>query len=200
MPVIMGTRRLLKALALARGLRKTLGDEPRCPQDPIDTRRTHGHHISIQHHECQAPVAFQRIAAEEGDDGLSLPILQPVVARDSGVMFVGLAVAQPPAGKLARRKPDPGYKTANGKPRALRPVGREIDHRVPHVMSDPDHRQLPPSAFFNRTISAAISARTSSFSRSLPSSCKIFSRCSEAARFRGSKVASPFSKNAFCHW
>ena len=163
----------------------------------VDAGGADGDDIGVEHHEGQAPIAFQRVRGTEVDDRLLLPALEPAVARDLGVVLVGLAVAQPPAGKLARGKPDPGYKTANAKPRALRPVGREIDHRVPHVMSDPDHRQLlqlPPSSFFNRTISAAISARTSSFSRSLPSSCEIFSPGSEAARFRGSKGRFPILK------
>ena len=64
MPMLMRLEWLLEGGPLARWLAFPARQESRLFQHPPNARRTHCHNVSIQHHERQAPIAFQRILAK----------------------------------------------------------------------------------------------------------------------------------------
>ena len=73
----------------------------------------------------------------EADDRLSLPVLEPVVARDLSVVLVDLAVALHPAVVLARADAEPTDEAADSDLGLLRPERDEVDDRVASVVGDP---------------------------------------------------------------
>ena len=68
----------------------------------IRTRRADGHHIVIEHHERQPPIAFEGMFVVEVEDGLFLPIFQSLVPRHLGIVIVDLSVAAFSIVELAR--------------------------------------------------------------------------------------------------
>ena len=77
-----------------RGLgRRALPDASRLLEQAIDGGRAGGGHVLVQHHERQPPIALHGILPFKVQDGLLLPVFQPVVTRDLGVVFVGFAIA-----------------------------------------------------------------------------------------------------------
>ena len=73
MPMLMRLEWLLKAGPLARRLDFPPRQESRLFQHPPNARRTHCHNVSVQHHERQPSIAFQRILQMEIDDSFLLP-------------------------------------------------------------------------------------------------------------------------------
>src|SRR5580658_2413980 len=201
-PMLVRLERLHKAGAFARGFLPEILDQPGSFHDSVNAAGTHGHHVSIEHHEGQPPIAFQRILSGKLDDGAFFPILQPVVAWHQAIVFVGLAKTFLPAVVFSRGKLDPAEHPLGGELGAAGPVADKIHHLVPDVMGDPGHAQLSPSSFFNWMCSAMISAMTSSLVLSFSSSLATF--CSIWLAARGlevlAKAAAPFSKKVFCHW
>jgi hypothetical protein len=61
MPMLVRLRRLFKAGPFLRGLPAPLPQQSRPTEHPPHAGRTHRHDLSVQHHERQPPVAFQRI-------------------------------------------------------------------------------------------------------------------------------------------
>jgi hypothetical protein len=59
-PVLMSGQRLLETRALLRRLAVPLRQQSRLAENPPDAGRAHCHDVSVQHHERQPPVAFQR--------------------------------------------------------------------------------------------------------------------------------------------
>ena len=84
----------------------------------VDRRRADGDHVAVKHHKGEAAIALQRVLAGKVDDGLALGRLDPVIARDQGVVFVGFAVAACPAAVLARREREASPRT--------RPAGSSV--------------------------------------------------------------------------
>src|SRR5262249_22773230 len=131
-----------------------------------------------------------------------LGVGQPVVARDPGVVLVGLAVAVLPRVPLGGGNAKPQEEGHDGDAGLVGPALHEIDDLVAGVVGNPDAFQGSPSSFFSWTCSSISSERTSclrcSFSwraaiwRSLPS----LSALRRLPVF--SKAAVPLSKNCFC--
>src|SRR5579863_2034718 len=138
-------------------------------QDPIHRRRADRHHVAIQHHEGQPSVAFEGEALVEVQNGLLLPLFEPVIPGDHGVVFIGLAVALAPGEELAARQFEPTQEPLGGQLGLLAPGAHEIHHGIAHVMGNPAAVQGSPSSFFSWTYSAEISAMTESLRASLAS-------------------------------
>jgi len=71
------------------------------------------------------------------EDGDLLPVLQPPVARNLAIVFVGLPVAILPLVKLARTQPQPGEQPFGGQFRPRRPMLEVIDDFVAGVVGNP---------------------------------------------------------------
>ncbi|MGC2273063.1 MAG: hypothetical protein WA539_13870, partial [Candidatus Sulfotelmatobacter sp.] len=65
-------------------------------QHSPNTRRTDGHNVTVEHHERQPPIAFQRVLQMEPDDCFFLPRLQPEIAGNPTVVFVDAPVSLSP--------------------------------------------------------------------------------------------------------
>jgi hypothetical protein len=93
MPVFVRQKRLDKTLALAGDLGRVAVEQTGLLENPVDTGRAARDDVLVDHHESQAAITLQWEARMEVADGLFLLVLQPVIARNPGIMFVGLAVA-----------------------------------------------------------------------------------------------------------
>src|SRR5262249_10172600 len=155
--------------------------------------------VPVEHHEGQAAVALERVLRVEGDDGLLLGVVEPVVAGDPGVVLVGLAVAVLPGVPLARADADPGQEAGDGDASAPGPAVDEVHEGVARVVGDPGARQGSPSSFFSWTCSSMSSERTSCLRRSLSSRAAILRSLASSTVLRGlpgeAKAVCPFSKN-----
>lgn len=138
-------------------------------EHPIDAGRTDRHDVVIEHHEGQSAVAFQRMAVEIVQNGSSLPVFEPEVPRDLGVMFVDLPVALLPVVELAGTKFHPAEQAAGGNFGAFCPVADVVDDLVASIVGDPASLHPPkadPAAFFESAaggLSSMSSAMTSFF-------------------------------------
>jgi len=72
------------------------------------------------------------------EDGLLLLGLEPVVARDPGVVLVGLAVAVLPGVPLGGGQPQPQQEASDGDAGLAGPVVDEIDDAVAGVVGNPE--------------------------------------------------------------
>ena len=66
----------------------------------------------------------------EGDDGPLLPVLEPEVSRDQGVVTVGLAAAAPPVVELVAADADQGDQARKGQAGQGRVAFDEIDEEL----------------------------------------------------------------------
>jgi hypothetical protein len=82
--------------------------QPGVAEHAVDTRGTGRDDIGIEHHEGETAVAFQGIFLVEVDDRAFLPVFEPPVAGDPGVVLVDLAVAFLPVIELALANAQPG--------------------------------------------------------------------------------------------
>jgi hypothetical protein len=130
-------QRLDKAGSFLGGTPVSDPQQPGPGQHPIDAGGTDGHHILVEHHEGQAAVAFQRVFLVEVNNGFFLPVLQPMVARNPAVVFVGLAVAAFPVEELAARQAGPAHQARGGDLGLVRPAPHEIDHLVAQIVRHP---------------------------------------------------------------
>jgi hypothetical protein len=73
----------------------------------------------------------------EVEDGVLLPSLEPVVARDQGVVLVDLAVALSPVVELACAQTEPADESLDGEFGAVGPVVDEVDDFVAGVVGNP---------------------------------------------------------------
>ncbi len=203
-PVLVGCQRLNEAGPLLGELAIPCLNEPCGLEHAIGRRRTHGHNVSIQHHEGEPAVALQRELPGKLHDGLALPALNPVIARNPGVVLVGFPITSPPVVELGAGNAHPTHDPQGREPGALvTPLVDEINHVVSGVMRSPGLGQTSPRFFFKRTCSSMSSARASLRIASLLSRAwSLRSWCPttrEGDRLH-SKAAVPFSKNVFCHW
>jgi hypothetical protein len=95
-------------------------------QHPPHARRTDRHNVSVQHHERQPPIAFQRILQMEIDDRFFLPQLQPEIAGNPTVVLIDAPVALPPVVELAGGDPQPVNESPDADLGLLRPAPDEI--------------------------------------------------------------------------
>jgi hypothetical protein len=107
MPVFVRHKRLDKTGSLFADFLVPLIQKPSLRKNAPGAGRAYGNDILVKHHECEPPVAFQRVIVIKTDDGLPFPFFQPEVARDGRIMLVGFAVPVDPSVKLALadRKP-----------------------------------------------------------------------------------------------
>jgi hypothetical protein len=73
----------------------------------------------------------------EVEDGLLLLVVQPVVARDPGVVLVGLAVAVLPGVPLGGGDAEPRQEAGDGDAGLVGPAVDEIDDLVAGVVGNP---------------------------------------------------------------
>src|SRR5208282_1679916 len=198
-PVLMRPHRLLEALPLL-GRRSPTGSQlAGCLEHAIDARGAHGHDVSVEHHVGQPPVSFQGIESVEGDDRGLLPILQPEITRNGGVVLVGSSQPPAPAVEFARCDRQPSDQEQHRKAGAPGPVSDEMDNQITGRLRNPPSVQSSPSSFFSLTCSSISSESTSCLRWSFCSRKAIFlSLPSLGRRERGSNAALPFSKNSFC--
>jgi len=140
MPVIMRLQGLHEAGAFLAGPGRLPGQESGLFQDAIDTGRTAGDLVGIEHHEGQAAIAFERIGPREGNDAMLFVIGEPMIARDPGIVLVDLAEAADPIVIFAGADADPGQKPRGRDVGFARPGADEIDDRVARVMGNPAAR------------------------------------------------------------
>src|SRR5262249_35192735 len=201
-PVLVGAQRLHEALALSGRLGGVAVEAPGLLEDAVDAGRAAVGDIGIDHHEGQPAVALQREQLLEVEDGLLLVGLEPMVARDPGVVLVGLAVALLPGVPLGGGEVQPAQEAGDGDAGLAGPVVDEVDDLVAGVVGNPASFQSSPSAFFSRTCSSRISERTSCLRKSLSWSSAIWRSFSSTTDLRrlsvAVKAAWPFSKKSFC--
>jgi hypothetical protein len=128
MPVLVRLQGLDEPLALGGGL-GGVADEQASPfEDAVDAGGATGHHVGVEHHERQAAVAFRGELPVEVEDRLLLLGLQPLVARDPGVVLVGLAVAVLPRVPLGGGDAEPQQEVlvSGGKWRRSRVNGSDL--------------------------------------------------------------------------
>ena len=70
-------------------------------------------------------------------DGLFLPSLQPMVARDTGVVFIGFAVPLSPLKKFAPSNPEPPNEPFDRQLGSAGPFVYKINDAVARVMGTP---------------------------------------------------------------
>jgi hypothetical protein len=161
MPVLVGAQGLDEAPALGGRPGRMAVEQARSLEDAVDARGAAGDDVLIEHHEGQAAVALQGKQFVEVQDGLPLGVLEPVVARDPGVVLVGLAVAVLPGMPLGRGQAEPQQEARDGYAGLAGPAVDEIDDLVAGVVGNPASVQSSPSAFFSWTCSSMSSERTS---------------------------------------
>jgi hypothetical protein len=103
----------------------------------------------------------------EVENGVFLPVGEPMVARQPAVVLVDLAVAFPPVEELAPRDADPGDQARAGQFGLLGPGADVIDDGVAGVVGNPGAVQGSPRLFFSSTCSSMSSAITPSLRWSL---------------------------------
>src|SRR5580692_8602760 len=99
---------------------------PSLLQYPPNTRRTDGHNVSVEHHERQSPIAFQRVLQMELDDRFFLPRLHPEIAGNPTVVLVDAPIPLPPVIKFAGGHAQPRDETSDADLGLLRPAPDEI--------------------------------------------------------------------------
>ncbi|MBK9369619.1 MAG: hypothetical protein IPN01_25530 [Deltaproteobacteria bacterium] len=112
--------------------------------------------IGVEHHVGQPPVAVERVAIVEGDDGLALDGGEPVVAGNASILLIRVAVSLLPVVVFPALDAEPGDELVSGELRLGGPFGREIDDGVPNVGLHPRRAvQGSSSAHFNLMCSSA---------------------------------------------
>jgi hypothetical protein len=119
----MGLDWLLKAGSFLGGLAVESVHHAGFAKNSVDRRGTDSHHISVQHHERQSPVAFQRISAVEVEDRFLLRIFEPEISGDRTVVFVDFAITFFPVKELAAADAQPGHDL----------LGRDLGPLVPAI-------------------------------------------------------------------
>jgi hypothetical protein len=115
----------------------------------VDARGADRHEVAIDHHEGQPAVALERELVMEFQDLPLLPVLEPPVTGDVGVVLVDTAIASPPGVELALGDPQPADQAMRGDLGAIGPVADVIDDLVASVVGNPASGQSSPSSFFN---------------------------------------------------
>ena len=131
------TKRLHEAGAFGGRLGVVALQQPGGLEDAVDASGATGRDVGIEHHEGQAAVALQGEERMEVEDGLLLLGFQPVVARDPGVVLVGLAVAALPGVPLGGSQAEPEQEAGDGDAGFAGPAVDEIDELVAGVVGNP---------------------------------------------------------------
>src|SRR6266852_7673741 len=120
-------KRLYEASTFLGGRWRLPGQESGALEGAIDAGRTAGDLVGIEHHEGQAAIAFQGMAASKGADAFLLVVGEPVIAGHPGVVFVGFAEALLPVVELAGADADPGQEASHRDVGLVAPGADKID-------------------------------------------------------------------------
>src|SRR4051812_28368770 len=174
--------------------------QPGVAEDAVDARGADGHDVGVEHHEGEPPVALERMARVEVDDGSLLPRPEPPIAGHKRVVLVGQPVASAPGVELAGGDAEPVDEPLDGDLGAFGPAADEVDDGVAGVVGNPCLGQSSPSSFFSWICSSINSATTSFLRWSLSRSAAMVRRCCASGEeiLPRSKAEVPFSKNCFC--
>src|SRR4029079_11742958 len=85
MPVLVGLEGLDKAGAFLGDGGRLPGQESGGLEDAVDAGRAAGGLSGVEHHEGQAAIAFEGVAAREGTDAYFFVVGEPMVAGHPGV-------------------------------------------------------------------------------------------------------------------
>jgi len=198
-PVLMRPQGLLEALSLLGRLAASGSQLARRPEHAVDAGGADGHDVGVEHHVGQPPISFQGVEGMKGDDRGLLPILEPKIAGEGGVVLVGSSQPSAPAAELAHGNPQPADQEQDRQVRAASPALDELDDRIADGLGNPGSVQSSPRSFFSLICSSMSSERTSCLRCSFCSSRAILrSLSSLGRRERCSNAAAAFSKNSFC--
>jgi len=136
-PVLMRPQRLDEPRTLGGGLGGVAVEQASRFEDAVNTGGAARHDVLIEHHEGQAAVALQGEEGMEVEDGLLLLGLEPVVARDPGVVLVGLAVAVLPGVPLGGGQAQPQEEAGDGDAGLAGPAVDEVNDLVAGVVGNP---------------------------------------------------------------
>jgi len=137
MPMLMRFQRLNEARSLTAAFSVPAAKKTGRTQYAIHTAGTYGDDIAVKHHIGQAAIAFQWILVVEIDDRLLLPVFEPEITGNQGVMLVDLAIAALPVVILAGCNPQPLDKSRHGDAALFRPAMNEIDDGITDIMGNP---------------------------------------------------------------
>jgi len=138
MPMLMGQQWLDKTCTLFAGLvipsfqKSGFGKHAPC------AGRADSNKITVQHHKREPPVALQGVLQVKVNDGLPLPLLQPEIPGDEGVMFVDFPTTLNPAVEFTFTDGQPNNKSPKVDAGLFAPRLDEVHHGVSCVMGHPD--------------------------------------------------------------
>jgi hypothetical protein len=107
-------------------------------EDTVDAGRAASDDILIDHHESQAAITLQREQCMEIANGLFLLVFKPMVTRNPGIVFVGLAVALLPGVPLGGGQTQPQQEAGDRNAGLIGPSVDEIDDLVADVRGNPE--------------------------------------------------------------
>ena len=201
MPVLMRLQRLNEAGALEGLFAVPLPQQSFLAENAVGAGRADGDDVLVKHHKRQPAISFKRVVVVELDDLLALPVFEPEISWDRGVVLVGFSIPLDPAVKLALGNRQPEDEPVQSYFSLLRPLLGEVNDSVACVMGNPLAGQSSPSSFFSLICSSISSESTSCLRCSFASSCWI--RVASALFWLlwvRLNAAAPFSKKSFCHW
>ena len=137
MPVLVRLRRLLEAGAFARRRRGTTVKHAGLTEHAIDRRRTGCEGVCVEAHERQAPVPFEWMLLVKTQYCSALVGLEPVVAGDVAVVFIGFTVALLPFVELAAGDAEPSDEALGGLFTSFGPVVDEVDDLIAQIVGNP---------------------------------------------------------------
>ena len=137
MPVFVRHQRLDESGPLERLLAIPLLEQFRLNKDAPRGRRTDGDDVLVEHHEGQTAIPFEGILEVKPDDLLPLPIFQPKISRDGGIVLVGFPIPLDPGVKLALSNREPGHEVMQSYFSFLRPLPGKINDGVASIMGNP---------------------------------------------------------------
>ena len=123
-------------------------DQSRDLEHAVDAGGTDVYEVGVEHHEGQSPVALEGMLGVEVEDRLLLPVFQPPIAWNQGVVLVGQAVSRTPVVELGDGDSQPSDESPSGDLGSFRPSGDVIDNGVAYVVGNPGLGQSSPSTFF----------------------------------------------------
>lgn len=127
-------------------------------------------HVFVEHHEAQSTIPLEGMCFEVAHNRFAFPGLEPVIARQRGVVLVDFAVTLLPREEFAAGNTDPLNESGFSELGFGCPIANEVDDLIARVMGNPTAAQGSPSSFFRATYSSDISAMMLSFLTSLASS------------------------------
>lgn len=138
MPVFVRQKRLDKACSLFADFFIPLIQKPGLRKNAPGAGRAYSNDILIQHHEREPSVTFQGVIVIKSDDGLPLPVFQPEIAGNGGVMLVGFAIPIDPGVKFALADREPADEPLDRNAGFTVPDPGKVNNGVSSIMGNPD--------------------------------------------------------------